>query len=58
MSEELYKQAASSTGAPCGAGAGPGPGAASGGADTGGAKKQEGDVVDAEFEVVDEDKKK
>jgi molecular chaperone DnaK len=53
-SEELYKNAAASAGA----------GAQAGGAEAGpqqsagGAKKAEGDVVDAEFEVVDEDKKK
>ena len=55
VSEELYKQAAASSGAPGGAGPGP---EASGGAQAGGEKKAEGDVVDAEFEVVDEDKKK
>jgi molecular chaperone DnaK len=55
VSEELYKQAAASAGA-AGAGehAGPQPGAS----DAGTAKKTDGDVVDAEFEVVDEDKKK
>ncbi len=56
VSEELYKQAAAS--------AGPAPGAEAGGrpgpqaeprAD--GQRKDQGDVVDAEFEVVDEDKK-
>jgi molecular chaperone DnaK len=57
VSEELYKQAAASAGAqPGGAGPGPGPGAAGPQAEPGG--KKEGDVVDAEFEVVDEDKKK
>ena len=56
ISEELYKQAAASAGS---TGAGPGPGPeASAGAGAGSAKKPEGDVVDAEFEVVDEDKKK
>ncbi|HSI15524.1 MAG TPA: molecular chaperone DnaK [Chthoniobacter sp.] len=55
VSEELYKQAAASQGGA--AGAGPGP-EASGGAEGGAAKKPDGDVVDAEFEVVDEDKKK
>jgi len=55
-SEELYKQAAASAGAG-GPGAGPGP-EASGGPEAGAAKKPDGDVVDAEFEVVDEDKKK
>ena len=57
VSEELYKQAAASQGAQGAAGAGPGP-EASGGAAEGAAKKPDGDVVDAEFEVVDEDKKK
>lgn len=57
VSEELYKQAASATGG-AQAGAGPGPEASGGAADAGQPKKQEGDVVDAEFEVVDEDKKK
>jgi len=53
-SEELYKQAAASAGA-----AGPDAGAqASAGPDAGSAKKPDGDVVDAEFEVVDDDKKK
>ena len=52
VSAELYKQAAAS--------AQPQPGAAeeTGGPSAGGAApKQEGDVVDAEFEMVDEDKK-
>jgi molecular chaperone DnaK len=54
-SEEMYKQAAASGGAQ----AGPGPEAAGGGdAGAAGAKKDAGDVVDAEFEVMDEDKKK
>ena len=55
-SEEMYKQAAASGGGQ----GGPGPEAAGGpqgGASAGGGKK-DGDVVDAEFEVVDEDKKK
>ncbi len=54
VSEELYKNAAAS-----GAGAGPqaGPGAQPG-AEEQGSRKADGDVVDAEFEVVDEDKKK
>jgi molecular chaperone DnaK len=55
VSEELYKQAASAAG-PAG-GAGPGP-QASGGPEAAQEKKADGDVVDAEFEVVDEDKKK
>jgi molecular chaperone DnaK len=52
-SEELYKQAAASAGA----GAGPGAQPESGEAGPS-AKKPDGDVVDAEFEVVDENKKK
>jgi molecular chaperone DnaK len=56
-SEELYKQAAAGAGA---AGAGPGPDMGSGpqGQPDEGPKKAHGDVVDAEFEVVDEEKKK
>ncbi|HEY3898234.1 MAG TPA: molecular chaperone DnaK [Chthoniobacter sp.] len=60
VSEELYKQAAATAGPQGGPGAGaagPGPEASSGAA-AGGAKKADGDVVDAEFEVVDDDKKK
>jgi molecular chaperone DnaK len=54
-SEEIYKNAAAQAGAAGGA-AGPEPQA---GPDAGAAKpKKEGDVVDAEFEVVDDDKKK
>ena len=56
ISAELYKQAAAS--------AGPGPGPEAGGRpepqaepQTEGPRKDQGDVVDAEFEVVDEDKK-
>jgi molecular chaperone DnaK len=56
VSADLYKQAAAS--------AGPGPGAEAGGRpgpqaepQTDGPRKNQGDVVDAEFEVVDEDKK-
>ena len=52
VSEELYKNASSGAAGP---GAGPEAGAQSAG---GSARKPEGDVVDAEFEVVDEDKKK
>jgi molecular chaperone DnaK len=55
VSEELYKQAASQ------AGAGPQPTPedfAKQGAPEAGEKKADGNVVDAEFEVVDEDKKK
>jgi molecular chaperone DnaK len=51
-SEELYKNAAAS-----GAGAQP-EGASQEGAAEASAKKPDGDVVDAEFEVVDENKKK
>ncbi len=51
-SEELYKNAAAS-----GAGAQP-EGASQAGAAEGAAKKPDGDVVDAEFEVVDEKNKK
>ncbi len=56
ISADLYKQASAQ--------AGPMPGAETGGRpqpqaepDTDGPRKQHGDVVDAEFEVVDEDKK-
>ena len=53
-SEDLYKQAAASAGA-----AGPDAGAqGSAEPDAGAAKKADGDIVDAEFEVVDDDKKK
>ena len=51
VSEELYKNAAA------GAQAGPGPEAAAG-PEAPEAKKADADVVDAEFEMVDEDKKK
>jgi molecular chaperone DnaK len=55
VSEELYKNAAASAGAAGGqAGAGPQPGADAGAA----AAKKDDNVVDADFEVVDEDKKK
>jgi molecular chaperone DnaK len=49
-SEELYKNAQAQAGAAGAEQAGPGPEAAK--------PKKEGDVVDAEFEVVDDDKKK
>ena len=52
-SEELYKNAAASAGAGAQAEPGTEPGAAGASA-----KKPDGDVVDAEFEVVDGDKKK
>jgi molecular chaperone DnaK len=56
ISADLYKQAAASAGPTPGAEAGgrPGPQAAP---QTEGPRKDQGDVVDAEFEVVDEDKK-
>jgi molecular chaperone DnaK len=64
VTEELYKQAAANAQA-SGAGPGPQPGPGSGGgagragSQGGGSQEQgKGDVVDAEFEVVDEDKKK
>ena len=54
VSEDLYKQASASAGA-----TGPDAGAqSSAGPEAGSAKKPDGDVVDAEFEVVDDDKKK
>jgi molecular chaperone DnaK len=59
VSADLYKQASAQAGPP--PGAGPGPEAQPrGGAEEGAgpAKRGEGDVVDAEFEVVDDDKKK
>jgi molecular chaperone DnaK len=60
FAEELYKNASANAQA---AGAGPGPqpgqsGGAQGPASGGAAPQDKGDVVDAEFEVVDEDKKK
>jgi molecular chaperone DnaK len=62
VTEDLYKQAAANAqaaGAGPGPGPQPGPGGAHGGAQPGGQQEQgKGDVVDAEFEVVDEDKKK
>ena len=56
ISADLYKQAAASAGPTPGAEAGgrPGPQAEP---QTEGPRKDQGDVVDAEFEVVDEDKK-
>jgi len=59
VSADLYKQASAQAGAH--PGPQPGPEAQPrGGTEegTGPAKRGEGDVVDAEFEVVDEDKKK
>jgi molecular chaperone DnaK len=61
VTEELYKQAsANAQAAGAGPGPQPGPGAAgqAGGQHGGGQEQGKGDVVDAEFEVVDEDKKK
>jgi molecular chaperone DnaK len=61
ISAELYKQASAQAGPPPG-GAGPQPGPEAGGRpepEQGSGKREgNGDVVDAEFEVVDEDKKK
>jgi len=54
VSAELYKQAS----AQAGPRPGPGPEAQPRPSAEEGAGKREGDVVDAEFEVVDEDKKK
>jgi len=55
VSADLYKQAAASTGAGAGPGSGAGPQAQP---QEEGPRKDQGDVVDAEFEVVDEEKKK
>jgi len=55
VSEELYKNAAAGAG---GAGAPPDFGSAPQGERQDGPAKNQGDVVDAEFEVVDDDKKK
>lgn len=57
VSADLYKQAAASAGPPPGPDAGSGPGP-DGRPQDEGPRKDQGDVVDAEFEVVDEDKKK
>ena len=56
VSADLYKQAAASAGPPPGSDAGGGPGPDARPQDEG-PRKDQGDVVDAEFEVVDEDKK-
>jgi molecular chaperone DnaK len=56
ISAELYKQASAQAGPH--PEAGPGPEAQPRGGAEEGAGKREGDVVDAEFEVVDDDKKK
>src|SRR4051812_30814941 len=59
ISAELYKQASASAGAQAGPGPQPGPEAQPGGGEQGaGAGGGKDDVVDAEFEVVDEEKKK
>ena len=52
VSSELYKQASAQQAPPPQGAAGPGPEAAAGAE-----PKKEGDIVDAEFEMVDEDKK-
>ena len=57
VSADLYKQAAASAGPQPGSDAGGGPGPQARPQDEG-PRKDQGDVVDAEFEVVDEDKKK
>jgi molecular chaperone DnaK len=57
ISADLYKQAAASTGPAPGSDASGGPGPQAH-AQEEGPRKDQGDVVDAEFEVVDEDKKK
>jgi molecular chaperone DnaK len=57
VSADLYKQAAASAGPAPGSDAGGGPGPQARPQDEG-PRKDQGDVVDAEFEVVDEDKKK
>ena len=56
ISADLYKQAAASAGSAPGAEAGGQPGP-QGEPQSEGPRKEQGDVVDAEFEVVDEDKK-
>ncbi len=61
VSAELYKQASAQAGGPAGSGgrqAGPETQARPGAEEGAGARGGDGDVVDAEFEVVDEDKKK
>ena len=60
ISADLYKQAAASAGAAGGAEPGPAPeaGERAGSTADAGSRGGNGDVVDAEFEVVDEDKKK
>ena len=60
ISAELYKQASAGQGAGAQAGPQPGPETQSrpGSQPQGEGARRDGDVVDAEFEVVDEDKKK
>jgi molecular chaperone DnaK len=60
VSAELYKQASAQAGPGAQAGPQPGPeaGARPGPEQGAGKRGGDGDVVDAEFEVVDEDKKK
>ena len=59
VSAELYKQASAGAGAQAGAGPQPGPeGQPRGGPEQGAGSRAKDDVVDAEFEVVDEEKKK
>ena len=61
ISEDLYKQAAANAGAQGGPGPGAGAGAGpepQGQPQQGGSTKAHGDVVDADFEVVDEKDKK
>ena len=60
VSADLYKQASAAAGAQAGPGPQPGPeaGGRPGAEQGAGSRSGNGDVVDAEFEVVDEDKKK
>jgi molecular chaperone DnaK len=58
VSAELYKQASAGTGAQAGPQPGPEAQPRPGAEQGAGARTGNGDVVDAEFEVVDEDKKK
>jgi molecular chaperone DnaK len=58
ISAELYKQASAQAGPQPGPQTGPGPGPRPGAEQGAGRRSGDGDVVDAEFEVVDEDKKK
>jgi molecular chaperone DnaK len=58
ISAELYKHASAQAGPPPGPQPGPEAGARPGAEQGAGKRSGDGDVVDAEFEVVDEDKKK